>query len=78
MNHLWGGHLEIAAICELYNVGVVVWELSHSGELVTPFDTSRMAASKGLKVIYLVRHRRIHYERLVRVELRRKVSFKYP
>ena len=64
-NYSWGGHLEIAAISELYNVGVTVWELSHSGELVTPFDTSKMAASKGLKVIYLVRQRRIHYNGLM-------------
>ena len=38
MNRSWGGNLEIAAISELYNLGVVVWELSREGRLVTPFD----------------------------------------
>ena len=30
----WGGHLEIQAISQLYNVGIMVWELSVTGELV--------------------------------------------
>ena len=61
MNRSWGGNLEIAAISELYNVGVVVWELSREGRLVTPIDNAAMAASLGLKSIYLSRHWGIHY-----------------
>ena len=61
MNQSWGGELEIKAMSELYNVGVLVWELSQSGQLVAPHDTTKLAASKGLQSIYLVRHRGVHY-----------------
>ena len=62
MNYSWGRNLEIAAIRELYNVRITVSELSQFGELATPFDTPAMATLKDLKVLYLVRHRRIHYD----------------
>ena len=42
MNRSWGGSLEIAAISK-----VMRWELSRSGELVTPFDNTTLEASKG-------------------------------
>lgn len=65
MDRSWGGSLEIAAISDLYNVGILVWELSREGELVTPFDNTQVAASKGLQNLYLSRHRRVHYNSVV-------------
>ena len=61
MNRAWGGHLEIVAISELYNVGVKVWELSLDGELLIKFDNTILAASKGLQSIWLARHRGVDY-----------------
>ena len=58
MNHSWGGNLEIAAISKLYDVGILVRELSQSGQLVAPFDNSKLAAAKGRPILYLVRHRK--------------------
>ena len=60
-NRSWGGHLEIEAMSELYNVGILIWELSQSGQLVAPFDNRALAASKGLRILYLTRHRKTHY-----------------
>ena len=57
----WVGNLEIAAISEVYKVGIIVWELSRAGELVTPFDNTPLAASKGLKTLYLSRHLGVHF-----------------
>ena len=37
----WGGNMKIAAISKRYNVGVIVWELSKSGELITPINEPR-------------------------------------
>ena len=31
MNRSWGGNLEIVAMSELYNVGILVWKMSHLG-----------------------------------------------
>ena len=36
MNRSWGGELEIVAISQFYNVGIIIWELSQSGELAKP------------------------------------------
>ena len=52
-----GGDLEIKAISELYNLGILVWEISGEGELVTPIDSTAIAAGEGLKSLYLSRHR---------------------
>ena len=60
LKRTWGGHLEIAAMSELYIVHIKVWELSSSGELAAPFDNTNLATSKVLECLYLVRHRRIH------------------
>ena len=57
----WGGHLEIAAICELYKVGIVVWELSQSGKLKTTVDSSLIAGFENLQHVHLARHRGVHY-----------------
>ena len=65
VNRSWGGNLEIEAISELYNVGILVWELSKKGELITPFDNTPLAASKGLKNLYLSRHRGIHFNSVI-------------
>ena len=64
MNRSWGGHLETVAISELYKVGIVVWELSRAGELVTPLDNTQLASSKGLN-IYLSRHRGVHFNSVI-------------
>ena len=60
MDRSWGGNLELRAICECYNVGIVVRELSQDGKLVTPFDNTTLAISKGLPILYLIRHREVH------------------
>ena len=62
MNRSWGGNLEIAAMSEHYKVGIVVWELSRAGVLVTPFDNTPLAASKSLKNLNLSRHRGVHFK----------------
>ena len=65
MNHSWGGHLEIQAISEFYNVGIVVWQLSEAGELVSSINNTPLAATKGLESIYLVRLWSNHYDCVV-------------
>ena len=65
MNRSWGGDLELEAMSEHYNVGIFVWELSQSGLLVAPFDNTTLAASKGLQILYLVRHVGVHYNVVV-------------
>ena len=62
MNRSWGGHMEIDAIAKRYNVGIVVWELSKTGQLVTPISKPRPISSKGPQNLYLVRHRGVHYD----------------
>ena len=61
-NHSWGGNLEIAAISKLYKVGIVVWELSKTGQLVTPINEPRsIIAAEDSMNLNLVRHRGVHY-----------------
>ena len=43
----------------------MVWELSRAGELVTPFNNTPLAAANWLLSIYLVRHRRNHFNNVV-------------
>ena len=66
MNGVWGGNMEIAAISELYDVGIKVWELGSSGELISTFDNTPEALPKGLKTLWLVRHRGVHYDSVIR------------
>ena len=65
VNRTWGGSLELAGMSELYKVGIKVWELSSSGELVARFDNTDVAATKGLQVLNLVRHRGVHYDSVI-------------
>ena len=58
MNCSWGGNMEIAASSELYDIGILVWELSESGELVTPVNNIRDA--KDHMNLHLVRHHGVH------------------
>ena len=60
-NSSWGGNLEIAAISKRYNVGIILWELSEKGELITPINEPQVSSSREVQNIYLVRHRRAHY-----------------
>ena len=48
-----GGNIEIAAMSDLYNVGIKVWELDQSGKLTSPFDTTTIAVSKDLGTLHL-------------------------
>ena len=57
----WGGNMEIAAISKRYDVGVIVWELSKYGELLTPINEPRPRFSSGPQNLCLVRHRGVHY-----------------
>ena len=57
--------MEIAAMSELYNVGIKVWEINPSGELASPFDTTLLAVSKGLGTLHLSRHRGVHYNSVI-------------
>ena len=50
---------------ELYKVGIKVWELSPSGELVARFDNTNEPATKGLQALNLVRHRGVHYDSVI-------------
>ena len=62
MNRSWGGHMEIDAIAKRYNVGIVIWELSKTGQLVTPISKPRPISSEGPRNLYFVRHRGVHYD----------------
>ena len=57
--------MEIQAICELYKVGIMVWELSGAGELVTSINNTGLAAAKGLESIYLARLWGNHWDSVV-------------
>ena len=61
INRSWGGNLEIAAISALYDIGILVWELSRSGELVTPFNNIKTSDVKGLENLCLVRQWGVHF-----------------
>ena len=61
MNRSWGGHMEIDAIARRYNVGIIVWELSKAGQLVTPINKPQPTVSKYPQNPYLVRHRGVCY-----------------
>ena len=50
--------MEIAASSELYDIGILVWELSESGEFVTPMNNIRDA--KDHMNLHLVRHHGVH------------------
>ena len=41
--------MEIVAICKRYNVGIVVWELSETGGLVTPINETWSTVSKDVQ-----------------------------
>ena len=53
--------MEVAAISRRWNVGIVVWELSKTGELVTPINEPRSTSSNNVENLYLVRYWGNHY-----------------
>ena len=57
--------MEIAAMSELYKVGIKVWELSSSGALVAQFNTTPLATENGWPSLHLARHRGIHYDSVI-------------
>ena len=61
INRSWGGHLEIAAMSDLYQAGILIWQLSRSGELTSISNNPSMTGVKVLRNLYLVRHRDVHY-----------------
>ena len=64
-NGSWGGNLEIVAISELYDIGIKIFELGPSDELKTTFDNTLVAIAKGLRTLFLARHRRVHYDSVI-------------
>ena len=53
--------MEVSAMSQLYNVGISIWQLSKSDELVSCFNNAELAARNGLQTLGLVRHRGVHY-----------------
>ena len=62
MNRSWGGYMEIIAMSMRYGVGIVVWQLSSTGQLVTPINLLKSTASKDPQILRFVRHWGIHYD----------------
>ena len=54
--------MEIAAFVKRYNVGIVIWELSQEGQLVTPINEPLPLSGKDTQNLFLVRHRGVHYD----------------
>ena len=50
MNREWGGHLEIAAMSEMYNACITVWQLTSSGELIA--RSTPHVATQGQKSLW--------------------------
>ena len=59
MNREWGGHLEIAALSELYNTCITMCLLSLSGELIA--RSTPHVETQSRKCLWLVRDCKIHY-----------------
>eukprot|EP01083_Nonionella_stella_P231104 816318_1 len=58
----WGDHVDIAALSELYNVRVRVFEYDcASAKLYMSFESGEHAESVNLPLILLARHRKKHY-----------------
>ena len=65
LDQTWGGNMEIAAMSEMYNIAIKVWELSSSGNLIASFDNTSIVKFNRHQALHLVRHRKVHFDSLI-------------